>query len=57
MTASASATRLTDNDVARIRALRAEGNKLDWIAREFGVTAPYVHMICVGKRRSKARAT
>lgn len=44
--------KLSDQDVARIRELRAQGGKQEWIAAVFGVRQHTISRICSGKRRA-----
>lgn len=39
-------TKLTQDDVERIRSLRRDGRTLSSIGREFGIATPHVHRIC-----------
>ena len=46
-------TRLTDDDVARLRAMRAEGFKYVEIAEVFSISLSGAHAIVSGKTRTK----
>ena len=46
----------SEEDVGRIRELRAQGKTLKAIAGEFGISESAVSRICAGKRHGKAEA-
>lgn len=48
--------RLSDDDIARMRAMRVDGAKVDDLARAFGVSTTWVRRVCAYKQRQVSAA-